>query len=117
MAETDIERPDWAAFLADFCRKHETMLVDVDAFRFPAGQPDEVARDLHLKEIQVVPDGDEIRIVLRRSDAQSVVHTVQRPSRVTHIETVDARREELQIQGANTATVIRFHRPGEAHLA
>ena len=116
MADTDIERENWASFLKDFCRKHETWLVDVDAFRFPAGQPDEVARDLHLRGAEVTGDGDEIRLVLRRSESQDLVHTIRQPSRVTHVESADGRREELQIQGANTATVIRFHSGAAHHL-
>ncbi|HET8550513.1 MAG TPA: DUF5335 family protein [Bryobacteraceae bacterium] len=116
MAETDIERHNWAEFLNDFCRKHETWLADVDAFQFPAGQPDQVARDLHIRGIEVSSDGEQIRLVLRRSESQDFVHTVFRPSRVTHIDPRDGRGEELQIQGANTATVIRFHSGAQHHL-
>ena len=111
MAETDIERQNWPDFFQDFCRRHETWLADVDAFRFPAGQPEEIARDLHLRSIEVGP-GDEVRVVLRRSGTQDVMHTVARPSRVTHVTPGEGRPEELQVQGANTATVIRFHQGG-----
>jgi hypothetical protein len=116
MPENDIERQNWTKFLNDFCRKHETWLVDVDAFRFPVGQPDQVARDLHLRGIDVAADGEQIRVILRRSESQDLIHTVSNPSRVTYIETGDGRGEELQIQGANTATVIRFHSGADRHL-
>jgi hypothetical protein len=75
-----------------------------------------VARDLHLRAIEVSGDGEEVRLVLRRSDSESVVHSIARPSRITLVETGDGRGEELQIQGANTATVIRFHAGADGHL-
>jgi hypothetical protein len=116
MADNEIERQNWAEFLSDFCRRHETWLADVDAFRFPVGQPDQVARDLHLRGIEVSSDGEQIRLVLRRSESQDLIHTVSKPSRVTHVQTGDGRGEELHIQGANTATVIRFHSGADRHL-
>jgi hypothetical protein len=114
----DIQPDEWTDFLHDFCRRHESWLVDVDSFREPAGQPDQVARDLHLRQITVENvNGDHaIRLILRRSGGESIVHQIFSPSHVRLNMTDDGRGEELEIQGANAATIVRFHSGADHHL-
>lgn len=112
MAEREIERSGWSEFLTDFLRRHETWLVDVDTFRAPAGQAEEIARGVHVNGIAVSDGAVEVR--LRLSENRELVHRIEEAGRVRHLNTGDGRVEEVHLQGRSAATALRFRSGAQA---